>query len=162
MSQTAAMDSTPPASMPYIGTLKPHTGHGMNADMAKRVLTPEQKRRYTENQRLARRERRQRALDNAVGRLNPYATEWMTGPGREAVALDPDLRYAKPGQKPAPWQSRAGLPDGYSSKLLCGDKGFGQISMGRMMQALKCQLMLVPEGAELAKASGENSMFSSP
>jgi hypothetical protein len=54
--------------------------------------------------------------------------------------------------------ARAGLADGYSARLLCGDKGFGQLSLSLMLQALKCQLMLVPEGAEPAGASSENSI----
>jgi hypothetical protein len=58
--------------------------------------------------------------------------------------------------------ARTGLADGYSAKLLCGDKGFGQLSLSLILQALKCQLMLVPEGAEPAGASSENSFSFKP
>jgi hypothetical protein len=96
-------DSTPQTSPHACVEYRHATGY---PTAMPRILDPETRRRYTENQRIKEQARRQKARDDAMGNMSPYALEWMQGPGKEAVALDPDLKYAKPGRKPAPWQSR--------------------------------------------------------
>jgi hypothetical protein len=46
----------------------------------------------------------------------------------------------------------AGLAAGHVSKLLCGDKRFGLISLGAMLDALGCDLVLVENPAKLTAA----------
>jgi hypothetical protein len=46
----------------------------------------------------------------------------------------------------------SGLADGHTSKLMCGDKGFGPVSLFAMLDALGCDLVLVENPAKLAAA----------
>jgi hypothetical protein len=38
----------------------------------------------------------------------------------------------------------AGLQEGYFAKLICGKRGFGPVSLGRVLRALNAELHLVP------------------
>jgi hypothetical protein len=46
----------------------------------------------------------------------------------------------------------AGLAEGHTSKLMCQTKGFGRISLGAMLDALGCDLVLVENPAKAARA----------
>ena len=50
---------------------------------------------------------------------------------------------------------RTGLPDGYSSKIFCGVRNFGGLSLGLVLQGLGVKLALVPSSAGKSLSASE-------
>jgi hypothetical protein len=55
-----------------------------------------------------------------------------------------DQRRRELGLRMADLDQRSGVADGYSAKLICGMRRFGEMSLPAILGALECDLVVVP------------------